>query len=151
SSSPNGTARVWEVASGRERLVFKGHQGRVYSLSFSPDGRTLASGSEDGSVLLWDVGPPSLRSIGAKNRVGAKDLERWWSELANNKDPGRAYQAIRALAAAKEHSPAFLKNQRPPTSNSEHARIKELIVQLDSRRYAVRREASWELEQYGSE
>jgi WD40 repeat protein len=27
----------------------------VYSLAFSPDGKTLASGSEDVAILLWDV------------------------------------------------------------------------------------------------
>ena len=32
-----------------------GHQGNVYSVVFSPDGSTLASGDSDGYVFLWDT------------------------------------------------------------------------------------------------
>jgi WD40 repeat protein len=37
------------------RLVLKGHDTWVFSLAFSPDGKTLVSGDKDGSVRLWDV------------------------------------------------------------------------------------------------
>src|SRR5947209_4969541 len=32
-----------------------GNVGRVFSVAFSPDGKTLAAGGWDGSIRLWDV------------------------------------------------------------------------------------------------
>ena len=43
------------VYSGGERGTLSGHQATVYSVSFSPDGKTLASGSEDKTIKLWSV------------------------------------------------------------------------------------------------
>jgi WD40 repeat protein len=35
--------------------VFNGHTGRVWSVTYSPDGRQIASGSEGGTVWIWDL------------------------------------------------------------------------------------------------
>lgn len=47
--------RIHETASGQERGRIKGLRGRVRSLAFFPDGRRLASGMSDSTVLIWDV------------------------------------------------------------------------------------------------
>jgi WD40 repeat protein len=39
----------------RSLRAFEGHIGPVYSAAFSADGLTLASGAEDGTVMVWDV------------------------------------------------------------------------------------------------
>lgn len=47
--------RVYDVATGKPLKTFRGHKGLVTTLAFSPDSKTLASGSFDTTVLLWDL------------------------------------------------------------------------------------------------
>ena len=55
SGSSDGTVKLWDVATGRERANLRGHAGWVLAVAFAPDGRTLASAGEDGTIKLWDV------------------------------------------------------------------------------------------------
>jgi len=45
------------------RNTLEGHTGSVWSVSFAPDGQTLASASADGTVKLWDTSGRELQTL----------------------------------------------------------------------------------------
>jgi tetratricopeptide (TPR) repeat protein len=54
SGGGDGTIRLWDVWTGRQRSVLRGHEGQVISVCFRSDGGLLASAGNDGTVRLWD-------------------------------------------------------------------------------------------------
>src|SRR5205823_597226 len=54
---------LWDVASGRLRQTLAGHTDGINRVAWSPDGRTLASGSRDTTIRLWDVEEGSARAV----------------------------------------------------------------------------------------
>ncbi|KKY17512.1 putative wd repeat protein [Phaeomoniella chlamydospora] len=56
TGSDDKTIRLWALPSGRPHPIpLIGHHNYIYSLSFSPKGNILVSGSFDEAVYLWDV------------------------------------------------------------------------------------------------
>ena len=52
------TVRIWDVAAAdpsASPIVLSSHEGAVYALAISPDGRWLFTGSEDKFGFLWDL------------------------------------------------------------------------------------------------
>ena len=56
----SGVITLWDTATGQEVLTLRGHSGAISRLTFSADGRFLASASKDGSVKLWKRGHDNL-------------------------------------------------------------------------------------------
>jgi WD40 repeat protein len=55
TTSRDGTARIWDAATGQVLQTFAGHADTVISVSFSPDGQRMITASSDKTARIWDV------------------------------------------------------------------------------------------------
>ncbi|MCA9258033.1 MAG: protein kinase, partial [Planctomycetales bacterium] len=60
TASVDGTARLWNSATGGLMLPPLPHEGAVTWAEFSPDGRLLATCADDNMMRLWDVASGKL-------------------------------------------------------------------------------------------
>ena len=56
SGSDDRTIRLWNAHNGQTLHTLTGHQWAVNSVTFAPDGQTIASGSDDKTIRLWNAG-----------------------------------------------------------------------------------------------
>lgn len=54
SEYETGTFQLWDTRTGELLSTHDGHTNKIVTFAFSNDGKTLASGSWDGTILLWD-------------------------------------------------------------------------------------------------
>lgn len=73
TAGEDGTARIWDLASGTCRLTLIAHVGPVSALAVAPDGSWLATAGWDGSTRIWDPGSGALVRVldGPDERVNA--------------------------------------------------------------------------------
>jgi len=55
TASWDGTARLWDAATGQKVAVLRGQAAAVRRASFSPDGACIVTASSDGTARLWDT------------------------------------------------------------------------------------------------
>jgi outer membrane protein assembly factor BamB len=59
----SGKVLLWDLAGGTSRGQLEGHTSKVLSVVFSPDGKTLATGSADKTIRLWDSATRRQRAV----------------------------------------------------------------------------------------
>jgi Tol biopolymer transport system component len=144
------TANLWDVATGKVTVTFKGHMNAVWSVAFSPDGQTLATASMDNRIKLWDVPPrPKLPQTGT---ISPRELERLWATLAEA-DAERAFHSLNTLRATPQEAVALVHDRIRPALGptlQQAPQIARWISDLDSEQFAIREEASDQLEKIGA-
>ena len=140
--------RLWDMRSGRLLRTIPGELAEMWSVAFSPDGRSLLSC--DGKVVALTEALTGLRRLTLTKRTplsseAAVDLKRWWSALGSS-DGAQAYRAMGQLAAASKESVPFLNEHLRPVEGLPRRRVSQLIASLDSDQFTERESAQRELE-----
>jgi WD40 repeat protein len=144
---PANAVRIWDVDTATELGTFS-HDGDVTTLAFTPDSRRLIIGSTDTTLLVWDVTrlrrPASLPKLDL-SVAEQKDL---WNDLVGD-DAGRAFTAIRRLAASPEQAVPLLREKIKPAVPPDPKLVERLIGKLDSDDFDERDGATNELVRLG--
>jgi WD40 repeat protein len=112
-------------------------------IAFSPDGRALAVGYSDGTILLWNVPPPSSES-----KWTDADLAPLWNDLGDE-SPANAYPSVWQLASRPADAVRMLRAKYPLVEAASPDEWKKLIAALDSQRFVERESATKRLRELG--
>lgn len=69
----DGKICLWRVSDGQPVLTLQGQGGWIWAVTFSPDGKTLASCSHDFLIRLWDVQSLDFEPSNPANLTEAND------------------------------------------------------------------------------
>jgi len=142
SAGCDGKVRLWDPQNGLEVSCFECPSVKATALEFSPDGRYLASGYADGMLMIW---PTSVRVRNGRlvdTRLSADELASCWRQLGETTSTAAAYESAWRLASAPSESVAALRRLIQPMQFDDTGRVSELISNLDSDDYHVRKEAT---------
>jgi WD40 repeat protein/serine/threonine protein kinase len=122
TGSPDRTAKVWEVATGK-LLAVQSHPDAVDSVSWSPDGERLAASSLDGTSKVWEP-------MGERPILTVKGRRISWSPDGTR------------LATVSEEGTAEVWNARngrplPGLKEGHHSVVSAVSWSPDSRRLAT--------------
>ncbi len=138
--------RLWRVATGDLVGRLEGCGGQADCLAFSPDSKRLAVSEGRNTVLIYDVdalaatAPPPAA-------LTEKELAGFWNDLSAA-DGARAFRALGRLSADPVRVVAFVMARWKPAPELDARRIDRLLADLDDDEFAVREEATEELERH---
>ncbi len=147
---PNHDIQLCELASGKVRASYTAHRGGTLALAFTPDGRLLASGGSDTTVVLWDVA--GTKTLARSPRVKPTEAEQTtlWAEL-DSLDARKAHSAIARLSTWPEEAAALIARElkAAPGKPPEEKDVQRMIADLGNDSFKVREKATQALEKAG--
>jgi RNA polymerase sigma factor (sigma-70 family) len=138
--------RLWELATGQERAKFPYRRGRIWTMTFLNDGKTLITGCADSTALCWDVTGRDRQHV--VKPLSAEESQTEWDQLFGRK-ADRAYEALWTLVEHPEQTLENLKKELQPSPKVDAKQIKQWIADLDADEFDVREKASDALRKAG--
>jgi len=147
-SGTDNLVHLFSASSGKEMSHVQGHDGGVVALALAADNRTLISGGVDTTALVYDLSTMTRAEKLQPVDMDADRVEALWKDLASE-DAKKAYQAIQALANAKQATQS-LQQRIKPIEAPDPKRVAQLIEDLEGEKpFAARQRATEELEKLG--
>ncbi|KAL7542476.1 hypothetical protein ACHAXR_011797 [Thalassiosira sp. AJA248-18] len=102
NASSSSSKKPKSLSPQNERLCMGGHRETIFGLSFSPDGKYMASASQDSTIRIWDVASHRLvatltEGLDVKFEclrvawMNIRDFDHYSSTTNNNSDGGETY------------------------------------------------------------
>jgi hypothetical protein len=123
-----------------------GHRGWIGAVEFSPDGRTLVSGSQDTSCIAWDMAREPYGGPQIATNLSASGVASRW-DMLRDRDATKAYRAMWELVGAGDKCVEFLREQLRPVPTADARQITRWIADLDHAQYQTRERATTALTQ----
>jgi WD40 repeat protein len=139
SESP--VVELWDIATARKIASFGTDHGWTDKLAFSPDGRSIATGSHS-TVLLW-----RLRDLLAGDGE-TTELASSWNDLGGDDIP-KAYRAIELLAARPDEAMKLFRQHVKPRTPAPAERVARLFADLEADDFGKREQATRDLAELG--
>jgi WD40 repeat protein len=145
SADDNQRIHFRELVSGLELHRITGPDCGLWKLAMAPDDRALLTLNRDSTVLVWDLAPPTTKK--------PEDMDQHWAGLASRDGPA-GYRAMWSLMADPKEAVKELSKRLPECQRAlvaRHARLTQLIAELDNDSFKRREAASKELAAFGAE
>jgi len=105
TSSGDRTARVWDLASGRETAILRGHKHYVKDAKFSPDGTRIITVSDDHTARVWDVGAGRQVAVLGGLKIVTEEESRAVRSAPVTPDEFAELEASQRVITSAEFSP----------------------------------------------
>ncbi|HEY8505367.1 MAG TPA: PQQ-binding-like beta-propeller repeat protein, partial [Gemmataceae bacterium] len=139
---------VWDLRTGEIvgtlRMPEETHGG-ASCLAFSPDGKLLATGHPDGTILLWPVPLPQRKP----EPLAKDELESLWADL-RDADAARAWRAVWRMAEVPGDAIPFLRERLKPVQPVAEKVTRPLVADLGSDSFRRREAAAKRLCELGA-